>query len=297
MSAGNVSANLRAILDMAERLEARAIDRAGDDIPGGEAMVNLALVADMTVWERRDELAGGDLAPYEDPDQMWSAFQMLRFWSEQWRIDLDMDHDDPRWRPSLASEAAFLRNPDVLAWAWDNEPHFEEFAADVATAKSRLENVLSEGVRSIRGVPCMYDECKGKRLVRKMKPMYRTQTVDGEKVRVRVRDERGNGLWELEDWHCPRCHRRWDEDAYAAMVTAANEAAKVEVIDGQTWCTTDYAARKVGRPASTVRVWLHREELTVACMIAGRRLPFVSLEEVRDLSEARPARSRDKGAS
>lgn len=282
MSTAKVSADLKAILDMADRLEARAIDRADDDIPGGEAMVNLAPVADMTIWSRRDELADGDLAPYEDPDQSWSAFQMLRFWSEQWRIDLGMDHDDPRWRPSITSEAAFLRNPDVLAWAWDNEPHFDDFTTDIATARARLENVLLDGTRvAFTGAPCLYDECRGARIVRKTVPKS---------------DAEGNKVWQLTDWHCPRCKRKWSEADYAAMVTAANERTKTEHIDGEVWCSIDYAARKVGRSPKTIRTWLTREQLTVACMITGRRLPFVSLEEVRELAEARPRRSRRQDA-
>lgn len=283
MSTTRVSADLATILDMATRLEQRAVDQASTSgMPGGEAMVNLAHVADLTTWERRNELADDGLVAYEDPDEMWPASQQLRFWSEQWREQLGMNHDDPRWRPTLASEAAFLRNPDVLAWAWDNELHFDHFAADVASVKTKLETVLVEGERSERGVPCMYPECRGARIVRKLEP---------------ARAEDGSKTWRLGNWHCPRCHRSWTADAYARMVTAAHEETKTEVVAGQVWCTVEYAARRVDRPTATIRVWMHRDELATACMIAGRRLPFVSLDEVAALSDTRPRRDRRSTAS
>jgi len=289
-----VAANLRAIEDMALRLEARAIDRAGaKGIPGGEAMVNLASVGSVVDWARRVEIREqhGDYGiDYEDPDELWPAVQVLWFWSEGIRGQLGHDHDDPRWRPTLVSEAKFLRNHDVAEWIWNNEVHWDDYAGDVARAKKKLEDILHAGERTLRGVPCMYDECKGKRLVRKMRPLY---DKDGD----RVRDRHGNGLWDLEDWHCPTCHRTWDEDEYARMVTAANERTKFEDIDGETWCSADYAARKVDRSVKTIRTWINREELATLCLIAGRRLPYVSLEEVRELADGRKTRSRKTGAA
>jgi hypothetical protein len=48
-----VAANLRSIEDMALRLEDRAIDRSNSrDMPGGDALVNLASVGSMAVWGR-----------------------------------------------------------------------------------------------------------------------------------------------------------------------------------------------------------------------------------------------------
>lgn len=285
-----VAKNLRDIEDMALRLESRAIDRAGArDIPGGDAMVNLASVGSLADWGRRVELReqGGDYgtSEFEDPDDLWPAVQVLWFWSEDYRARLGHDHDDPRWRPTLISEAKFLRNHDVANWIWDNEIHWDDYAADVETAKRKLENILHAGERILRGVPCMYDECKGKRLERKLRPLY---GKDGD----RVRDRNGNGLWEFDDWRCRACKRSWDGDEYARMVTAANERSKFEEIEGETWCSADYAARKVDRSVKTIRTWINREELSTLCLIAGRRVPFISLDEVRELAEARPTRRR-----
>lgn len=175
-----VAANLRAIEEMALRLEARAIDRAGArDLPGGDSMVNLASVGSMSVNLRRLEIAERhhieDPAHYpdatvdlshEDPDELWPAVQVLWFWSEDYRARLGHDHDDPRWRPTLVSEAKFLRNHDVAEWIWNSEVHWDDYAADVARAKSKLENILIEGDRSERtAVVC--DRCEdGRRLIR-----------------------------------------------------------------------------------------------------------------------------------
>jgi hypothetical protein len=55
---------------------------------------------------------------------------------------LGHDHDDPRWRPTLVSEAKFLRNHDVAEWIWNNEVHWDDYAGDVERAKTKLENIL-----------------------------------------------------------------------------------------------------------------------------------------------------------
>ena len=123
----------------------------------------------------------------------------------------------------------------------------------------------------------MYDECRGVRLVRKLEP---TRAADGSK------------LWRLTDWFCPRCHRRWTPERYASMVTAAHESTKFEDIDGETWCSTDYAARHVGRPESTLRAWLHRGHLATVCLLAGRRLRYVSLTDVLAQDERAKRRTR-----
>jgi hypothetical protein len=210
---------------------------------------------------------------FEDPDELWPAVQILAWWSEEYRQRLDMKYEG--WRPTLVSEAKFLRNHDVAEWIWNNEVHWDDYAGDVERAKTKLENILVDGERAERGVPCLYEACRGARLVRKLEP-YRDK--DGEKA------------WRHGDWHCPKCHRKWNEDQYARMVTAANEQAKTEDIDGEVWCSADYAARKVERSVKTIRTWINREELATLCLIAGRRLPYVSLEDVRELSEARKTR-------
>jgi hypothetical protein len=200
-----VARNLREIRQLAWQLQDQAIHKANDRLmPGGEAMVNLAYVADLAIWTRRVELAeqsgGADLVD-EDPDDLWPPFQRLRYWSEAWRSTLGMDYDDPRWRPTLASEAAFLANPDVLGWAWDNEPRWDNFADDVTGALRRLENILAAGERDVISddITCLACET----------PLRRRMTADGYE----------------DEWWCRTCYRHLNQAQYnLATAQAARRA-------------------------------------------------------------------------
>lgn len=275
-----------------ERMHAALFDRAVDmsrsrDLPGGDAMAALGNVGSPGEWAEllaAEELYHLSMCAKTDHRQCRYAFvdeddeehepplQTLLFWSEAWRAEHGYELGR---RPTIRSEVNFIRG--VLDWAWDNEVHFDDFAADVRKVRSRLENLLRQGIRSERGAPCLYDQCRGVRLVRKLEPK---------------RDEDGEKVWVLGDWHCPRCHRSWTEERYAAMVTAANEAAKVEDIDGRLWVAVDYAVRKVGVKAATLRSWMHRREVEVLCVIRGRRKPFVRLDEIEQRHEQAKRRKR-----
>lgn len=294
----DVASDLRAIVTLHERLLTQAVHDANDRLlPGGKAMVDLAYVGSPETWANL--IDGKERAWSADPyvrmedmpdwteaeDDSWEPpLQTLCYWSDQWRVIHDKELDGRR--ATIGTETNFLRW--CLEWAWDNEPHFEDLAKDVALARRRLEDTLHDGQRLIQGVPCMYDECGGRRLQRKLRPKY---DRDGE----RVRDAKGNGLWDFEDWTCPKCKRTWTEDEYARNVTAAHERAKVETIDGTTWCAPDYAARKVDRSVKTIRTWINRDELATLCLIAGRRLSYVCLDDVRVLADGRARRVRRTG--
>lgn len=227
-----VTTNLRAVLNMADRLESRALDLANSSLmPGGEAMVNLAHVANLEDWARRNDLSADQLANYEDPDELWSPFQMLRYWTEQWRTEVGMDYDDPAWRPTLRSEAAFLLNPDVLAWAWDNELHFDEFSTDIAKAKSRLEGILREGERPDR-IRVVCPDCDaGRRLI------VRYGATDAD-----------------DTWKCPACKHRFDADAveraYAKQLRHQGAERWVKLTDAIS------IMRKHGWRGESVRDWV-----------------------------------------
>lgn len=288
-----VARDLTEIVRLHDALLVQAIHRAsaridGTSLPGGEAMVALGHVAQPGEWaENVESVEWRHMATCkkldhsrcwtgsEDEDDSEPVLQTLLFWSEQWRIE----HGYPLEgrRPTVATEANFIRG--MLNWAWDNLIEWADFAKDLGDAKTRLENLLLAGERSERGAPCLYDECRGVRLVRKLMP---------------GRSEIGAKVWRLTDWHCPKCKRSWDEDRYAAMVTAANEAAKFEDIDGDVWCSADYAARKVGRSVKTVRTWVNRDQVATICLIAGRRTQFVRLADVERRAEQ--ARRRNRAA-
>jgi hypothetical protein len=267
-----VARDLREILRLYGELTEQAVSDANSRLmPGGAAMHQLGPVANLEAWGNLVDASETLGRAYtstedEDPDEAWSAYQTIEFWSESWRRERGDDYD---MRRTIATEAGYLRQ--ALEWAWDNELHWDEFAKDIKRARAKLEDVVSEGERSERGAPCLYDECRGAPLVRKLKP---------------ARGEDGKKVYRFTDWHCPKCKRKWDDDAYARHVTAANERTKFEDIDGEVWCTTEYAARLVGRPEVTVRVWLSRGFLSTACIVAGRRTRFVRLDDVRARHEA-----------
>lgn len=240
MSTLKVVTSLRAIINMADRLDTRALDLANSPLmPGGEAMVNLAHVANLDTWMRRNDLASDELANYEDPDELWSPFQILRYWSEQWRPSLGMDHDEPTWYPSLRSEAHFLANADVLTWAWANEPNFTTFAGDVASARARLEGILREGERPDRIRVTCPDCASGRRLI-----IRYGETEDDDQ------------------WKCPACRHRFDADAvkraYAKQLRGEGAARWVTLNDAIS------ILRKQGWREDTIRGWVDGDTVEAA---------------------------------
>lgn len=272
--------DLSAIIEMAPHLDDQAEAKAnatmdGRSLPGGLAMVALAPVANIEAWEHQYETAermGRDTTWIEDEDATWEPPLMtLRFWSDAWRAEHNADYGQ---RPTVHSEASFIKAS--LNWAWDHEPAFDDFCADIRRARVRLENVLYAGERAQRGAPCMYDECNGARLQRKHEP---------------YRDESGEKSWRMSNWHCPKCKRSWDNERYLAQVAAANWAAQAEDVEGETWCSVRYASRQTGVPETTIRAWVTQTKkadrpvdikhpIRTACIILGRRMVFVSLADV-----------------
>lgn len=276
-----VARDLREIEELHGRLMVQAINDAGATVdgmslPGGEAMVALANVASPDEWS--ENVAAAEFTHYAmcprhdhtrcsfaeqvaDEDDAEPPLQTLLFWSEQWRTEAGytLDH------PTMRTEANFIRSN--LAWAWDNLLEFADFAKDIATARSRLENLLKAGNRpAYRGVPCMYDECKGARLIR---------------VTVPARGDDGLKTWRLTDWHCPKCKRSWTEDEYARNVYAASESVHYRNMGDEAWCTVDRAATRVGRPPATVWSWVNRCQIVSVCTLVDQRT-FVLVADVHD---------------
>jgi hypothetical protein len=282
--------HLTEIGKLAKWLEDQALHRSDDRLmPGGRATVALAHVGSPREWAENinaDEIYHlttctkasharcryAEAAADEDNDE--PVLQTLLFWSEAWRTEHGYQLDR---RPTIGSESNFLRGS--LEWAWANELHWEDFVADLEAAQTKLENLLMQGIRSERGVPCMYDECKGKRVVRKMVP---------------TRDVHGNKVWRLTDWHCPRCHREWNEERYKASIAAAAWAAQSEDIEGEVWCTAKYAARRVDRTESCVRGWITKHGWPLVCVVRGQRVGFVRLNDVEE--HAAKAKRRNRAA-
>lgn len=202
--------DLAEIIALADDLENQAVHRANDHtIPGGSAMVALGPVANHEAWaNRRDTLErralanGEHLPPLEDDDDDWPPLQVLRYWSESWRRQLDMDYDMVH---TLTTEAAFLRTKEVLDWARQNEPRFRAFANDVHQARLKLEAILKAGDRDdvSTDVSCL---------------------ICGERLRRRMTDQ---GI--ADDWWCRDCHRVLTQGEFNLALSEAMRAKYREV--------------------------------------------------------------------
>lgn len=241
-----VARDLTEIVNMTAELDDQAEHKAnaridGTGLPGGLAMVAMAGVANLEAWEHRYEAAerlGQDTSWIEDEDDTWEPpLQTLCFWSEQWRAEHGAEYDQ---RPTVASEANFIRF--LLDWAWDNELHWDDFAADIRKARVRMENVLYAGSRPERTrIVCNRCDAKPRLIVLRGKA-----------------DDCSDDMWK-----CPGCKVRLDAEdvrrAHAAMLRS--EGAERWIAQADAIGTL----KAQGRPERTVRAWLAAGEGSAYC--------------------------------
>jgi hypothetical protein len=274
----NVRRDLSEVIRLAEMLEDQAFHMANDrQFPGGDALAMLAPVANLEAWANKLDaaeqrwlnwLAGeGPKAPEpvrDDSDEWEPPLQLLCFWTELWRMDLDQELD----HPTLQTEAEFLsRN---ITWVHDHEPRFDLFEQDVAKARRILENTLRDGERQQSGAPC----------VRCRRPL------------IRDTDPKTGGL--QDSWHCPNpdCRRTYTEEQYRNAVAAGYASLQIETLhDDSTWATIERAAREVNRSARTVKTWVREGLIRRMCLVLGRR-DVVSLDDVQREDDTRKRRNR-----
>jgi len=241
----------RLVVDLAEQ----AIHDANDHtLPGGDALASRAPVASPEAWEHRyeaGEALGRDVSHVLDENEGDEPpLQTLLFWSEQWRAEHGMDFEPGPHRPypTIETEANFIRW--CLSWAWENEPHFEDFAEDVRAVVARLEAILAAGKRNLRGVQCF--DC-GTDLVRQShdpKEIHRCEGHDGVCFipHAACPHDRGG----LRDWwKCPGCDRRYSLEDYARAVSHAHYALA-------DYLTLEDAAARTGVKPGTIKVWATR---------------------------------------
>lgn len=250
-----VAQDLTAIVELSDDLLAEAVIKASDPLmPGGLAMVALGHVSSLEEWAETLEAAEHRHSTdpkrwaepvIEDDDEWEPPLQTLLFWSEAWRTE----HGYPlAERPTLASEANFIRW--ALGWAWDNELHWDDFAADIRKAKSRLEDLLKEGLRSSHGVPCF--DCNVD-LIRPSRPPREVRWCEGHEGvctwphRFCAHDRGGLA----DEWKCPSCDRRYGVEDYARAVRSAHYA-HADYLAGPE------AALRTGVTLGKIRVWAHR---------------------------------------
>lgn len=255
-----VAQNLTAIVDLSERLEEQAINDANDSLmPGGLAMVALAAVANLEAWGHKLEAAEQRARDYglsiavDDDDDWEPPLQSLLFWSEDLRRIHEFEHEG---RPTIASEASVIRW--ALDWLWENEPHFEDFAADISKARGRLEVLLAEGLRAKRGVPCLSVECDGGVLIQPVAPRRDPHWCDGHDGVCHLPHEhcphdRG-GL--RDEWVCPSCDRRYGvEDYRRAVAQSAFLSAD--------WLPIEDAMARTGAKRGSIQSWASKERAIV----------------------------------
>lgn len=231
-----VARDLSEILRLHEALLTQAVHKATDRLmPGGEAMVALGHVANLESWENLNEASetlgrAYTSAEDEDPEDAWTAFQLIEFWSEAWRRERDAEYD---MRPTLVSEASFLKHS--LDWAWQHqEDSWISFAKDVNRARVSLENILYAGEREERTrVPCVNEECL-------RKPNLIKIYAAGDE-----HDDR---------WKCPACKTRYDvtefQNAYVKRLRSDGALRHIPLRDAIG------TLKGFGRSENTVRGWL-----------------------------------------
>ena len=232
-----VARDLTEILALYAQLPAQAVsDSTARLMPGGRAMVALGPVANLEAWENLNDAGERNGKAYtsaedEDPDEAWSAFQILKFWSEAWRREHGAEYGQ---QPTIATEANFIRY--LLDWAWDNEPGWDDFAKDVNRARRNLEDILFAGSRAERTrIVCDEQHEKPQRLL-----VLLGSADDGSE----------------DAWKCPQagCKKRFNRDdvrrAHAKMLRSEGAERWVHQSDAIATLKTQ------GRSEHTVRKWL-----------------------------------------
>lgn len=238
-----VARKLGEIIRLAGDLSAEAEHRANSRIMvGGDAMSNLAHVANLEAWRHQQDAAeqgyidGRRTAWPEtvhEDDNDEPVLATLLFWSEERRVAEDQELNDRR--ATIASEAGFLR------WAaeamWRDEPRWDDFAEDVSKALRKLENVLAAGKRDeATRVRCVADHCETRPRLR------RIVTEDG-----------------LQDrWKCRACRTWYDGIGFEA-------ARRTQWLDAGDHFVSAVEAESLllsmRVPPSNVRKWLDAEGL------------------------------------
>lgn len=229
-----VARDLTEILELHARLQSQAENDASHSLmPGGHAMVAMGHVANLEAWENLNDATERYEKAYtsaedEDPDDGWSPFQILVFWSEQWRREHGAEYDT---RPTITSEANFIRYS--LDWAWDNEHGWDDFVKDVRRARVKLENILHAGNRvELSRIVCPNCDSNPRLIV------------------LRGSDEDGGD----DQWKCHVCKTRFDADgaqrAHAKMLRSEGAERWVHQADAIA------TLKAQGRPERTIRAWL-----------------------------------------
>lgn len=215
---GAVREHLTAIVDMAERLEDEATHTHADGRLntgplGGDAMVMLAAGRYLPASQLSpDDLSSDPLPP----------LLILATWEDDWRIELGHG-GGPRatvWRCAdyLGTHLTMMAQRHLA---------FDEFAADVAALRGRMEAVLHDGDRPEKAeAVCL--KCSG--------------------TLIRPVTERGVSDY----WHCTGCRRQLSIEDYNLALRQFTEAHLA---------TAAALSTRLGVEAATIRQWASRDHI------------------------------------
>lgn len=250
-----VAQDLREIQRLADMLADQAYHHADDhDMPGGEAMAMLAPVANLEAWANKLDTAermwldGDGPEPFSDDSDDWAPpLQLLTFWSELWRVETGQDDDET---PTIQGEAKWLA--DNLAWSYEREPRFEDYAKDVHRARRILEATLIDGDRSVLGVQC--PSCSATSLVRVTEQRLTRPCAGHGPSRDRCPYPRRGccdrgGL--QERWECPVCRHSMQLADYESAVMR-------DYIANAPYLRAEHVERRTLVKPGTVRQWASR---------------------------------------
>lgn len=226
----------------------------GAPLPGGDVLVLLGPGSE-GLLDDETTARGGDATSV--------AFE-LGWWEQEWRERLaDPVRQRPRSTRTVVHDAAgYLERKS--RWAATSHPGFPQFEDDLRRLHVRLERATGR-YRSPVPVAASCFDCGG--------------------VLERRIDARG---LEERDATCRRCRRSYTPAAY----TLALAARRQEGVAGLTgWVTVPAAAAAAGRSVRTLRPWVQKHEVPVACRVADRRL-LVWFPEVKELLDRTRRRLR-----
>ncbi len=252
---GVVRENLAEILRLSDLLPLQAVHGgadghllAGAPIPGGDATVLLGPGSEGAQAEDHEHESWADPVP---------PLLLLATWEDDFRGTLG--------HPA-GPRATMWRCVDYLGQHLtlmaQRHPAFEEFAADLARCRSRLEDTLGAGERDEHGAPCQ--DC-GTLLVRRCHPRH--------------------GL--VDEWTCRHCRVTYTAAEYW-------KAVERDYRDNAKALHAEAIEIRTGIPVGTVRVWATRGKVHRRGRDEHGRVLY-DVEEVEDLQ--RRAEGEDLAAS
>lgn len=234
-------------------------------LPGGEVLVLLGpggtgstarrLSPTEIAWGYTGREHGIDNA---DTDGV-SVTQLLVSWEDDWRHV----RGEPATQPAtVVGAAGYLRQR--MRWAANQHPAFDEFATDLRQLLARLKDAAGLADRPAPAAATC-SQCGAGTLVRE----YRMPRPCKHKRHAPEDcDADQGGL--SDHWSCRRCGREYDAAQYLLAVRARREAEAEANREG--WGVPWQVAATLGVPMKTVRTWMHRRQVAVACRLEDRRI-------------------------